>query len=46
LIRREFERELLDTLLIGDRDFLQSLYEGGSDVASEQDAELIFNKGV
>jgi len=46
LIRLGFEREFVETLLIGGRDFLQSLYEGGSDVASEQDAELIFNKGV
>lgn len=46
LIRLGFEREFVETLLIGGRDFLQSLYEDGSDVASEQDAELIFNKGV
>jgi hypothetical protein len=46
LISLGFEREFVETLLIGGKDFLQSLYEGSSDVASEQDVELMFNKEV
>lgn len=46
LVSLGFEREFVETLLIGGKDFLQSLYEGSSDVASEQDVELMFNKEV
>lgn len=46
LISLGFEREFVETLLIGGKDFLSSLYEDGSDVASEQDIELIFNKEI
>lgn len=46
LISLGFEREFVETLLIGGKDFLSSLYEDSSDVASEQDIELIFNKEI
>jgi len=46
LISLGFDREFVETLLIGGKDFLLSLYGDGSDVASEQDVDLIFNKGV
>lgn len=37
-----FDKTFVETLLIGGKDFLESLYGEGKEVASDYDAEIIF----
>lgn len=44
LVEIGFDRVYVETLLIGGKEFLDSLYGGKKDEASVQDAQLIFSK--
>ena len=42
LVDKGFERTFVETLLIGGKDFVDSLYGEGAEVASDYDAKIIF----